>query len=86
MCACSARPRGEARQTLPPGHDESAHRIRKAREQIRGVRESLGGRQIPIALTECHFTIPGRDRLNSADAMKTVGKPQPVFHDLQNSG
>ena len=30
--------------------------------KIRGVRESLGGRQIPIALTECHFTIPGRDR------------------------
>ena len=30
--------------------------------KIRSVRESLGGRQIPIALTECHFTIPGRDR------------------------
>jgi alpha-N-arabinofuranosidase len=30
--------------------------------KIRGVRESLGRRQIPIALTECHFTIPGRDR------------------------
>lgn len=30
--------------------------------KIRGVRESLGNRQIPLALTECHFTIPGRDR------------------------
>jgi len=30
--------------------------------KIRRVRDSLGGRQIPIALTECHFTIPGRDR------------------------
>ena len=30
--------------------------------KIRRVRESLGGRQIPLALTECHFTIPGRDR------------------------
>jgi hypothetical protein len=30
--------------------------------KIRGVRESLGKRQIPLALTECHFTIPGRDR------------------------
>ncbi len=30
--------------------------------KIRGVRESLGRRQIPLALTECHFTIPGRDR------------------------
>ncbi len=30
--------------------------------KIRRVRDSLGGRSIPIALTECHFTIPGRDR------------------------
>ena len=30
--------------------------------KIRGVRESLGGRPIAIALTECHFAIPGRDR------------------------
>lgn len=30
--------------------------------EIRGVRDSLGGRQIPLALTECHFAIPGRDR------------------------
>jgi hypothetical protein len=30
--------------------------------KIRGIRESLGGRQIPLALTECHFVIPGRDR------------------------
>jgi hypothetical protein len=30
--------------------------------KIRGMRESLGGRQVPIALTECHFAIPGRDR------------------------
>ena len=30
--------------------------------KIRGVRESLGGRQVPLAMTECHFAIPGRDR------------------------
>jgi len=30
--------------------------------KIRRVRDSLGGRRIPLALTECHFTIPGRDR------------------------
>lgn len=30
--------------------------------RIRRVRESLGARPIPLALTECHFTIPGRDR------------------------
>ena len=30
--------------------------------KIRGVRESLGTRRRPLALTECHFVIPGRDR------------------------
>jgi alpha-L-arabinofuranosidase len=30
--------------------------------KIRRVRDSLAGRRIPLALTECHFTIPGRDR------------------------
>jgi hypothetical protein len=30
--------------------------------KIRGMRESLGGRRMPLALTECHFAIPGRDR------------------------
>ena len=30
--------------------------------KIRSVRDSLGGHGIPLALTECHFVIPGRDR------------------------
>jgi hypothetical protein len=30
--------------------------------KIRTVRDSLGGRNIPLAMTECHFVIPGRDR------------------------
>jgi alpha-N-arabinofuranosidase len=30
--------------------------------KIRTVRDSLGGRNMPLALTECHFTIPARDR------------------------
>jgi alpha-N-arabinofuranosidase len=30
--------------------------------KIRGMRDALHGRSIPLALTECHFTIPGRDR------------------------
>jgi hypothetical protein len=30
--------------------------------KIRTVRDSLAGRKIPLAMTECHFTIPGRDR------------------------
>jgi alpha-L-arabinofuranosidase len=30
--------------------------------KIRTMRDSLGTRQIPLAMTECHFVIPGRDR------------------------
>jgi alpha-N-arabinofuranosidase len=36
--------------------------------KIREVRDSLGSRQIPLAMTECHFTVPGRDR---CDVMST---------------
>lgn len=30
--------------------------------KIRSVRDSLGARSVPLALTECHFVIPGRQR------------------------
>jgi alpha-L-arabinofuranosidase len=30
--------------------------------RIRTVRDDLGPRNIPLAMTECHFVIPGRDR------------------------
>ncbi|MCA9237929.1 MAG: hypothetical protein KDA44_20795 [Planctomycetales bacterium] len=30
--------------------------------KIREVRASLDGRDVPLAMTECHFAIPGRDR------------------------
>jgi alpha-L-arabinofuranosidase len=30
--------------------------------KIRAIRDNLGARKIPLALTECHFVIPGRDR------------------------
>lgn len=36
--------------------------------KIREVRDSLAGREFPLALTECHFAIPGRDR---CDVMST---------------
>jgi alpha-L-arabinofuranosidase len=36
--------------------------------KIREVRQSLGERKIPLAMTECHFAIPGRDR---CDVMST---------------
>ena len=37
-------------------------------DKIRGMRDSLDGQDFPIALTECHFAIPGRDR---CDVMST---------------
>ena len=43
-----------------------AHRRHEAK--IREVRESLGSVDIPLAMTECHFAIPGRDR---CDVMST---------------
>jgi alpha-L-arabinofuranosidase len=36
--------------------------------KIGDVRESLDGRKIPLAMTECHFAIPGRNR---CDVMST---------------
>jgi alpha-L-arabinofuranosidase len=30
--------------------------------KIRTVRDSLGAHKVPLAMTECHFVIPGRDR------------------------
>jgi alpha-N-arabinofuranosidase len=55
--------RGEAYRRDP---DATWAQLMKAWEitdaKIRGVREHLGSRRIPLALTECHFTIPARDR------------------------
>jgi alpha-L-arabinofuranosidase len=38
----------------------NAWRINDAK--IRETREGLDGRDVPLAMTECHFAIPGRDR------------------------
>ena len=35
---------------------------RVADAKIRTMRDSLGSRKLPLAMTECHFVIPGRDR------------------------
>ena len=37
-----------------------AHEIHE--QKIRRVRDSVSGCDIPLAMTECHFAIPGRDR------------------------
>jgi alpha-L-arabinofuranosidase len=55
--------RGEAYRRDP---DAAWARLMAAWEtadrKIRTVRDSLGGRAFPLAMTECHFAIPGRDR------------------------
>jgi alpha-L-arabinofuranosidase len=52
--------------------DATWHQLMQASKihdrKITEVRESLDGRQFPLALTECHFAIPGRDR---CDVMST---------------
>jgi alpha-L-arabinofuranosidase len=52
--------------------DATWHQLMNAWEQhdakIRAVRDSLGSRNVPLAMTECHFTVPGRDR---CDVMST---------------
>jgi alpha-L-arabinofuranosidase len=35
---------------------------REPEEKIRRVREQVAGTSIPLAITECHFTLPGRNR------------------------
>ena len=45
--------------------------------KIRSVRESLGARKIPLAMTECHFVIPGRDR-GDVLASWAAGVPTPA--------
>jgi alpha-N-arabinofuranosidase len=60
-----ARPvlRGEMYRRDPDATwDQLMKAWRVADARIRGMRENIGTRGIPLALTECHFTIPGRDR------------------------
>ncbi|GAC1472466.1 MAG: hypothetical protein PVSMB7_25180 [Chloroflexota bacterium] len=55
--------RGELYRRDP---DETWQQLMKAWQiadsKIRGMRDSVGSRNIPLAMTECHFVIPGRDR------------------------
>ena len=37
-----------------------AHRIHEGK--IRGMREQVAGTKMPLAMTECHFSVPGRNR------------------------
>src|SRR5262245_7965137 len=48
--------------------------------KIRTMRESLGRSRMPLAMTECHFTVPGRDRgdVNSTWATGVRSEEQHV--------
>jgi alpha-L-arabinofuranosidase len=62
----------------------SAWQIHDAK--IREVRESLGGRDIPLALTECHFVIPGRDRCDVMSTWATGVAYGRVLNNHQRHG
>ena len=46
--------------------------------KIRSVRESLGSRRIPLAMTECHFAIPGAIAATSSPRGQPAC-PTPAF-------
>jgi len=54
--------------------------------KIRRVRDSLGKRQIPLALTECHFTIPGRDRGDVLSTWAAGVSYARILHNHQRHG
>jgi alpha-N-arabinofuranosidase len=55
--------RGEAYRRDPDATwDQLMNAWQLTDAKIRSVRENLGARNIPLAMTECHFVIPGRDR------------------------
>ena len=55
--------RGEAYRRDPDAAwDQLMTAWETADAKIKTVRQSLGAHKIPLAMTECHFVIPGRDR------------------------
>ncbi len=55
--------RGERYRSDPDAAwDQMLAALHLADTKIRSIRDNLGARNIPLAMTECHFVIPGRDR------------------------
>jgi alpha-L-arabinofuranosidase len=54
--------------------------------KIREVRDSLDGRRIPLAMTECHFVIPGRDRCDVMSTWATGVAYGRVLNNHQRHG
>ncbi len=57
-----------------------------ADRKIRSVRESLGRRAFPLAMTECHFAIPGRDRGDVLASWAAGVSYARVLHTHQRHG
>lgn len=54
--------------------------------KIREVRDSLGQREVPLAMTECHFTISGRDRCDVMSTWATGVAYGRVLNNHQRHG
>ena len=62
----------------------NAWRINDAK--IRETRESLDGRNIPLAMTECHFAIPGRNRCDVLSTWATGVSYGRILNNHQRHG
>jgi len=54
--------------------------------KIRSVRDTLGARKIPLAMTECHFVIPGRDRGDVVASWAAGVSYARILHTHQRHG
>ncbi|MCO6047696.1 hypothetical protein NG895_27650 [Aeoliella sp. ICT_H6.2] len=54
--------------------------------KIRQVRDSLGGIDIPLAMTECHFDIPGRDRCDISSTWAAGVSYARILNNHQRHG
>jgi len=55
-------------------------------KKIRTIRESLGRRSMPLAMTECHFTVPGRDRGDVNSTWATGAAYARILNNHQRHG
>jgi alpha-N-arabinofuranosidase len=54
--------------------------------KIRETRESLSGRDVPLAMTECHFAIPGRNRCDVLSTWATGVSYGRILNNHQRHG
>lgn len=54
--------------------------------KIRETRDSLNGQSVPLAMTECHFAIPGRDRCDVLSTWATGVSYGRILNNHQRHG